>query len=85
MFRKQVEYGKFGAERYNFPTDIYMTEGLISVRGNKHELKLIEDPRDILDNPEWLQKTAVVLLTHVSYCTGRMLGMKAITQKIHEA
>ena len=73
------------AERWNFPTDLYMLEGLLATRGGKNELKYLNDPREILNKPDWLNETAVVLLTHVSYSTGRMLDMKAITKVIQEA
>ena len=62
-----------------------MLEGLIALRDSGYKLKLLEDPRDILENPDWLKQTSVVLLTGVSYCTGRMLDMKAITESIHAA
>ena len=73
------------AELKNFPTDLYVVEGLIKQKNSNFELKLLEDPREILEKPAWLKEVAVVLLTHVSYCTGRMLPMKAITDAIHEA
>ena len=54
------------------------------MRGNKHRLVLIDNPEDIGSSKVSLEDVAVVLLTHVSYCTGRMLEMKAITTAIHE-
>ena len=72
------------AERSNFPTDLYMLEGLIRVRGGTHQLVLIDDPKELLLGGIDLSRVAVVLLTHVSYRNGRMLDMKAITDAVHE-
>lgn len=71
------------AERANFPTDIYILEGLIKVRGDKHKLILVENPSDISSWGVNVDDIAVVLFTHVSYCTGRMLDMKQITSDVH--
>jgi kynureninase len=64
------------SERENFPTDLYVAEGLIRQLGNRHTLKLAEAgefPDAIGDD------AAAVLLTHVSYRTGRMYDMAKIT------
>jgi kynureninase len=60
-----------------------MLEGLIEVRGSKYELVLVDDPRELVIGDIDLDDVAVVLLTHVSYRTGRMLEMKAITAAVH--
>ncbi|CAL8468886.1 g8427 [Coccomyxa elongata] len=65
------------SERANFPTDLYMLEGLIRHLGRGHQLRLVdssEELRTAIDGD-----VAVVVLTHVSYRTGRMLHMAAIT------
>ncbi|MDO6591543.1 kynureninase [Loktanella sp. D2R18] len=64
----------------NFPSDIYMAEGLIKSLDRGHELRVIA-PEDIADaiTPE----VAVVMLTQVDYRTGRMHNMKALTAKAH--
>ncbi len=56
-----------------------MLEGLIKSRGSKHKLVLLDDPRDLTNGQYDFSDVAVVLLTHVSYCTGRMLDMPALT------
>lgn len=71
-------------ERQNFPTDLYMLEGLIRSRGNHHKLVLLDDPRELADGQYDFSGVAAVLLTHVSYCSGRMLDMPAITSAIHK-
>ena len=77
---KQV---RTAAERGNFPTDLYMLEGLIGVRGGKHRLVLVDDPMKLLTGGIDLSDVAVVLLTHVSYRSGRMLPMRVITLAVH--
>jgi kynureninase len=64
------------SESENFPTDLYMAQGLIEQLGGRHELRLAapdEFASAITDD------VAAVMLTHVSYRTGRMYDMAAIT------
>ncbi len=68
------------SERDNFPTDLYMAEGLIAQLGRGYELRLAapeEFPDAITDD------VACVMLTHVSYRTGRVYDMTAITKVAH--
>ena len=68
------------SERSNFPTDLYIAEGLCKERG--FTLKLVE-PEEIagaLDNT-----LAVLMLTHVNYRTGAMHDMAAVTAAAHAA
>jgi len=62
------------SERSNFPTDLYIAEGLCRERG--YTLQLVE-PEDIGNSltPE----VAVLMLTHVNYRTGAMHDMGAVT------
>jgi kynureninase len=69
------------SERRNFPTDLYIAEGLAALLGQGHELRLVE--------PEGVaaaigEDTAVVMLTHVNYHTGAMHDMAAITRAAHD-
>ena len=66
----------------NFPTDLYMAEGLIGAldRGHRVETPAPDDvARRIADD------VAAVMLTHVDYRTGRMHDMDAITRAAHDA
>jgi len=65
----------------NFPTDLYMTEGLIKSLDKGYELKLCE-PQAVADYLN--EDVAVLLLTEVDYKTGRLHDMKALTAKAHE-
>lgn len=68
------------SERSNFPTDLYIAESLAREHG--FELQLAEaDELPVLLN----ERTAVLMLTHVNYRTGRMHDMAALTQAAHAA
>ena len=65
------------SEKSNFPTDLYMAEGLSALLGGRHELRLINTPSEL---PDALSGTvAVLMLTHVNYRTGYMHDMAAMT------
>ncbi|MCB1429514.1 MAG: aminotransferase class V-fold PLP-dependent enzyme, partial [Nitratireductor sp.] len=66
----------------NFPTDLYMAEGLLTSLGRGHELAIV-DPEEVMEaiGPD----VAVVMLTHVDYRTGRMHDMEAVTRKAQAA
>jgi kynureninase len=66
----------------NFPSDLYMAQGLIGSLGRGLEVKIVE--------PEAVEaaidgSVAVLMLTEVDYRTGRLHDMKALTQKAHDA
>ncbi|MBN9430110.1 MAG: kynureninase [Burkholderiales bacterium] len=70
------------SEAGNFPTDLYVAQGLIAQLGGRHELKLVE--RDAL--PAAIDDSvAVVMLTQVDYRTGSRLDLPAITHAAHAA
>jgi kynureninase len=69
------------SERDNFPTDLYMAQGLIDLLGGQHELRLVDTAEAI---PAALAAdTAVLLLTEVNYRTGRLHDMAALTAQTH--
>ena len=68
------------SERSNFPTDLYIAESLAREHG--FELVLVE-PDEI--EARLTQQTAVLMLTHVNYRTGRMHDMAAVTRQAHAA
>jgi kynureninase len=70
------------SEPGNFPTDLYVAQGLIEMLGGQHELKLVPGEKIIgaIDD-----SVAVVSLTHVNYKSGRIHDMAAVTAKAHAA
>ncbi len=65
----------------NFPTDLYMAEGLVELIG-RGALRLV--PRDRIDSAI-TPDVAVVMLTEVDYRTGHKLDMAAVTARAHAA
>jgi kynureninase len=68
--------GAIVSERDNFPTDLYIAQGLSALLGSRHTLRLV-DSGDIAGAID--EDTAVVMLTHVNYRTGAMHDMQAVT------
>ena len=69
------------SERSNFPTDLYIAEGLCRELG--WELVLLQ-PDEI--GPRLQQNdVALLMLTHVNYRTGRMHDMATLTAQAHAA
>ena len=64
----------------NFPSDLYMAEGLIRSLGRGHELRVVA-PEEVEANIT--EEVAVTLITEVDYRTGRLHDMKALTAKAH--
>ncbi|TLP67782.1 kynureninase [Parasedimentitalea maritima] len=62
----------------NFPTDLYMADGLLRSLGDDYELRVV-DPEAVADN--LTDDVAVLMLTEVDYRTGRMHDMKALTEQ----
>jgi kynureninase len=70
------------SEATNFPTDLYMAQGLAALLDRGHELRLVE----AAELPAALgPDVAVAMLTHVDYRTGAMHDMAALTRAAHAA
>ncbi|TME51304.1 MAG: kynureninase, partial [Chloroflexi bacterium] len=63
-------------EASNFPTDVYIAQGLIDLLGGNHALRVVErtEIERSLDG-----SVAVLMLTHVDYATGAIHDMRRIT------
>ena len=66
----------------NFPSDLYMAQGLAGTIGRGHELRT-PAPEDLA--AAITDEVAVVMLTHVDYRSGRMHDMAAITRAAQAA
>jgi kynureninase len=64
----------------NFPTDLYMAEGLITALDKGYELRVVA-PEEV--EGAISEEIAAVMITQVDYRTGRMHDMGAITVKAH--
>ncbi|MGY4639477.1 kynureninase [Pseudomonas sp. TE24901] len=70
------------SEASNFPTDLYIAEGLTELLQQGYSLRLVNSPDEL---PEAIDNdVAVVMLTHVNYKTGYMYDMQAVTALSHE-
>ena len=68
-------------ERSNFPTDIYMAQGLAEWLDRGYSLKLVDSPEQL---PAAItDEVAVVMLTQVNYRTGYRHDMRAISGLAH--
>ena len=69
------------SEPANFPTDLYIAEGLAALLGG-HRLRLVEPAAlEAALGPD----VAVVMLTHVNYRTGRMWDMDRVTRQVQDS
>ena len=66
----------------NFPTDLYMAQGLIDTMDKSYELHT-PSPEHVAE--AITDDVAVVMLTQVDYRSGRMHDMNSITDKAHSA
>ncbi len=66
----------------NFPSDLYMADGLIRSLGKGHELRVVA-PEDV--EASIADDLAVLMLTEVDYRTGRRHDMPRLIAKAHEA
>lgn len=66
----------------NFPSDLYIAEGVIRTLDKGHKLKIVapEEVEAAID-----ETVAVLMLTEVDYATGRLHDMKALTAKAKAA
>jgi kynureninase len=64
----------------NFPSDLYVAQGLTALLQDGHELRAVSDVAAAID-----KQTAVLMLTHVNYRSGAMHEMAALTRAAHAA
>ena len=64
----------------NFPSDLYMAEGLVGLLEQGYELRTVA-PEEVMDAID--DKVAVVMLTQVDYRTGRLHDMHTVTSVAH--
>ncbi len=70
------------SERSNFPTDLYVAQGLSQLLDAGHVLKLVEFDEVVgaIDD-----RTAVLMLTHVNFRNGAVHDLTSITRRAHAA
>lgn len=66
----------------NFPSDLYMAQGLIGQLGQGYALRVV-DPDEVAGAMD--ERVAVAMITQVDYRTGRMHNMDQVTKAAHAA
>ena len=74
-------------EAANFPTDLYVIDGVIAQLGGIHELVLVEGTEEAVEAvlAQRGAEVAVVALTHVHYTSSRVYDMRRVTAAAHAA
>jgi kynureninase len=70
------------SERDNFPTDLYVAEGLTALLGDGHELRLV-DAGGL--EAALGDEVAVVALSHVNYRDGALHDMAVVTRQVQSS
>jgi kynureninase len=67
-------------EAENFPTDLYLAAGAVDLLGSGREVRTVPrtELRASLD-----QRVALLMLTHVDYCSGYLHDMRELTAAAH--
>ena len=66
----------------NFPSDLYIAQGLLQAVGRGHVLTIVE-PDEVEAAID--EQVAVLMLTEVDYRTGRLHDMRGLTARAHAA
>jgi kynureninase len=82
--KAQSERTEIVSDTLNFPSDLYIIQGLIEIFGGKHNLKLANSTDGLTVSLEELDKqitskTALVTLSHVVFKSAFMYDMKRVT------
>ena len=72
-------------QRGNFPTDRYLVDRIAADRSPPMEVVTVSEDADPDRAPEIDSNTALVLLSHVDYRSGRRWDMERWTQRAHQA
>lgn len=70
------------AERDNFPTDLYIIQGMIDFIQQDYELRLIDQEYPLEEALD--EDVAVLLLSHVNYRTGYLYDMATTNKLAHQ-
>ncbi|KUO59940.1 aminotransferase V [bacterium BRH_c32] len=86
--RLQSGKSKIISDSFNFPSDLYVIQGIIKDFGNKHKLELAQSEDEITISDDALNKlidedTALVVLSHTAFKSGFTYDIKKITEMAH--
>lgn len=88
--QSQEEKRAIVTDELNFPSDIYLLQGLVKLFGGKHELRLARSYDGMrVETSEIIRMlkddTALLTLSHVAFKSSFMYDMKEITSIAHES
>ena len=88
--RSQPDRPKIVSDDFNFPSDLYIFQGIIDLLGQQHHLELIHSSDTITIAPQAIEaaidpETALVSLTHVAFKSAFMHDMARVTDLAHQA
>ncbi len=85
ILNKQAGKTKIITDDLNFPTDVYILEGVVSLLGNKHRLIIVDSINNTYPDVNVLKEsidenTALVALSHVAFKSGYKYNAQEITE-----
>jgi kynureninase len=88
--RARPDRTKIISDELNFPSDLYILQGVIDLLGARHRLELIPSEDGITLDPVDIEtaidsETAMVCLTHVAFKSAFMHNMARVTELAHQA
>lgn len=88
--RARADRSKIVSDVFNFPSDLYIIQGVIELLGGKHRLELIPSADSISIAPQDVtaaidEDTALVCLTHVAFKSAFMYDLAEVTEEAHRA
>lgn len=81
---------KIISDSLNFPTDLYIIQGLIDQQFKGHSLHLLDSPDAVKIDENQIntmldQATSLVSLSHVAFKSSFMYDMKSVTNMVHKS
>lgn len=88
--RARPKRSKIVSDVFNFPSDLYIFQGIIDFLGQRHSLELIPSRDNITIHPADIATTidtdtALLSLTHVAFKSAFMYDMKTVTELAHRS
>jgi len=87
--KRQSGKTRIVSDNLNFPTDLYVLQGIVSQLGSQYELALAHSKDGVTMDMQTLEEvidnnTALVVLSHVAFKSAFMYDMKAVTELAHK-
>lgn len=88
--RMKAERSAIVSDQFNFPSDLYVFQGIIDLLGGRHRLRLIPSQDGITIAPEDVaaslsEDTALLSLSHVAFKSAFLYDMGRVTELAHAA